>query len=68
MVLGSNRENELIGDKIKIGSEFGRSMSPSSEEVQQARELSGGMDADAGRLAEEIAERAEAFYKRQGWL
>jgi hypothetical protein len=26
------------------------------------------MDADAGRMAEEIAERAEAFYKRQGWL
>ena len=26
------------------------------------------MDADAGHMAEEIAERAEAFYKKQGWL
>jgi hypothetical protein len=33
-----------------------------------AREVRGGMDADAGRLADEIADRAEAFYKRQGWL
>ncbi len=33
-----------------------------------AREVRGGMDADAGRLADEIAKRAEAFYKRQGWL
>jgi hypothetical protein len=31
-------------------------------------ELRGTLEADAGRLAEEIAERAEAFYKRQGWL
>jgi hypothetical protein len=33
-----------------------------------AREANGGMDADAGRLAEEIADRTEAFYQRQGWL
>ena len=33
-----------------------------------AREVRGGMDADAGRLADEIAKRAETFYKRQGWL
>jgi hypothetical protein len=33
-----------------------------------AREVRGGMDADAGRLADEIAKRAEAFYKGQGWL
>ena len=33
-----------------------------------AREVTGGLDADAGRLADEIADRAEAFYKRQGWL
>jgi hypothetical protein len=32
------------------------------------REIRGGLDKDAGRLAEEIADRAEAFYKRQGWL
>jgi hypothetical protein len=32
------------------------------------KEVRGGMGADAGRLANEIAKRAEAFYKRQGWL
>jgi hypothetical protein len=32
------------------------------------KEVRGGMDADAGRLADEIAKRAEAFYQRQGWL
>lgn len=32
------------------------------------KEVRGGMDADAGHLADEIAKRAEAFYKRQGWL
>jgi hypothetical protein len=32
------------------------------------KEVRGGLDADAGRLADEIAERAEAFYKRRGWL
>lgn len=31
-------------------------------------EMGGGLEADAGRLAEKIAERAEAFYRRQGWL
>jgi hypothetical protein len=31
-------------------------------------EMRGGLEADAGRLAEKIAERAEAFYRRQGWL
>ena len=33
-----------------------------------ARDVGGGMDADAGRLADEITQRVEAFYKRQGWL
>ncbi len=32
------------------------------------RETRGAMYDDAGRIADEIAERAEAFYKRQGWL
>jgi hypothetical protein len=32
------------------------------------QEVTGGLEADAGRIAEEIAKRAEAFYKRQGWL
>ncbi len=32
------------------------------------REARGGLHADAGNLAGEIAKRAEAFYKRQGWL
>jgi hypothetical protein len=32
------------------------------------KEVRGGGDADAGRLADEIAERAEAFYRRQRWL
>ena len=32
------------------------------------REVRGGMDADAGRMAEEIALRAEAYYRSQGWL
>ena len=32
------------------------------------QEVTGGLDADAGRLAEQIAKRTEAFYKRQGWL
>ena len=33
-----------------------------------AKEKRGGMDADASHMAEEIADRTEAFYKRQGWL
>ena len=33
-----------------------------------AKEVRGELVTDAGQLAEEIAERAEAFYKRQGWL
>lgn len=32
------------------------------------KEKRGGMDADASHMAEEIAERAKAFYERQGWL
>ncbi len=32
------------------------------------REVRGGMDADAGRMAEQIAKRAEAYYRSQGWL
>jgi hypothetical protein len=33
-----------------------------------AREVTGSLEADAGRLADEIADRAEAFYRRRGWL
>jgi hypothetical protein len=33
-----------------------------------SREVRGGMVADAGRMAEQIAERAEAYYRKQGWL
>ena len=33
-----------------------------------AREVTGGWEADAGNLADGIAKRAEAFYKRQGWI
>ena len=33
-----------------------------------AQEVQGRMTADAGRLADAIAKRAAAFYKRQGWL
>jgi hypothetical protein len=33
-----------------------------------ARETKGAMAPDAGRMAKKIAERAEDFYKRQGWL
>jgi hypothetical protein len=32
------------------------------------KEKRGGMDADAGHMAEEIAERAKAYYERRGWL
>ncbi len=32
------------------------------------QEVTGGLDADAGRMAEQIARRIEAFYQRQGWL
>ena len=32
------------------------------------RETRGAMHDDAGRIADEVAERAEAYYKRQGWL
>jgi hypothetical protein len=31
-------------------------------------EKRGGMDRDAGNLAKQIAERAETFWKEQGWL
>ncbi len=33
-----------------------------------AKEVRGAMHDDAGRIADEIADRAEAFYQRQGWL
>ena len=32
------------------------------------KEAHGAMRDDAGRIAEEIANRAQAFYERQGWL
>jgi hypothetical protein len=32
------------------------------------QEVTGGLESDAGRLAEEIVKRATAFYTRQGWL
>lgn len=32
------------------------------------QEVTGGLESDAGRLAEQIAKRAAAFYTRQGWL
>ena len=32
------------------------------------QEVTGSIDADVGRLAEQVAKRAEAFYKRQRWL
>ena len=32
------------------------------------QEVTGGLDSDAGRLAEQLAKRAEGFYQRQGWL
>ncbi|MCH7645391.1 MAG: DUF4410 domain-containing protein [Myxococcales bacterium] len=32
------------------------------------KEVRGGMHADAGRMAEQIAKRAEAYYRSQGWL
>jgi hypothetical protein len=33
-----------------------------------AKETRGGMDADAGHMAEQIAERIVAYYERHGWL
>jgi hypothetical protein len=33
-----------------------------------AKETRGAMKDDAGRIADEIANRAQAFYERQGWL
>ncbi len=33
-----------------------------------SREVRGGMRADAGRMAEQIAKRAEAYYRSRGWL
>ncbi len=33
-----------------------------------AKEVRGGMDADAGRMADQIAERIIAYYERHGWL
>ena len=33
-----------------------------------AKETRGGMDADAGHMAEQIAERIIAYYERNGWL
>jgi hypothetical protein len=33
-----------------------------------AQELTGGLDEDAGRIADEIAERVKGFYESQGWL
>jgi hypothetical protein len=32
------------------------------------REVTGGLEADAARLGEALAERAVAFYERRGWL
>ena len=55
---------------VGAGAAAGRAASSAvvSGGMNVAREVRGGMDADAGRLADEIADRAEAFYKRQGWL
>ncbi len=36
--------------------------------MQVVGEATGGLDSDTARLAETLAERAESFYRRQGWL
>jgi hypothetical protein len=33
-----------------------------------AKETRGAMNPDAARMAKKIADRAQAFYERQGWL
>ena len=36
--------------------------------ISVVSELTGGLKADAGRIAEKLAERTEALYRRRGWL
>lgn len=55
---------------VGAGAAAGRAASSAviSGGMNVVREVRGGLDAEAGRMAEKMAERVEAFYKRQGWL
>ena len=55
---------------VGVGAAAGRAATSAaiSGGITVATELAGGLEADAGRIAEKLAERAEALYRRRGWL
>ncbi len=55
---------------VGVGAVAGRAATSAaiSGGITVATELTGGLEADAGRIAEKLAERAEALYRRRGWL
>ncbi len=55
---------------VGVGAMAGRAATSAvvSGGMNLVREVRGSLEAEAGRMAEEIAERAQAFYQRQGWL
>ena len=54
---------------VGVGAATGRAATSAaiSGGMNVAQEVTGGLDSDAGRLADQLAKRAESFYTRQGW-
>ncbi len=64
--------SKMPGMAVPVGAGAAAGRAATSAAISGAmsvtREIRGGMSADTKRLAEKIADRAEAFYQRQGWL
>ncbi len=64
--------SKMPGMAVPVGAGAAAGRAATSAAISGAmsvtREIRGGMSADTKRLAEKIADRAEAFYERQGWL
>lgn len=69
--LGASLSKQLVDKLNKKGVKArwaSDTETPPLNGMNVVQEVTGGLDSDAGRLAEQLAKRAEGFYKRQGWL
>ncbi len=68
----SAKGNKMPGMAVPVGAGAMAGRAATSAAISGGmnvmQEVTGGLDSDAGRLAGELAKRAENFYKRQGWL
>jgi len=70
--IGSAKGSRTPGMAVPIagGAAAGRVATAAvvSASTKLATEMRGGLETDTGHLADQIVERAEQFYRRQGWL